>query len=161
MTTSNHESGAVLPRLALGSDHLGLDLKQELGAHLADRGYVLEDLGCFPGDEVDYPDVAEVVARAVADGTYDRGLLVCGTGIGMAIAANKIPGIRAASVSDIYSAERASKSNNAQILCLGSLVVGPALAKALVEKWVESEFAGGGSTRKVDKLNALDSGAGR
>ncbi len=107
-------------------------------------------------DEVDYPDVAEELAERIAAGEFERGILVCGTGIGMAIAANKIPGVRAACCHDTYSAERARKSNDAQVLCLGAQVIGVALARDVMARWLESEFGGGRSTRKVEKINRLD-----
>jgi ribose 5-phosphate isomerase B len=144
-------------RLVIGSDHFGYGLKAELRAHLEQRGHELLDLGCTGvEDEVDYPDVAEALARRIAAGEFARGILVCGTGIGMAIAANKVPGVRAACCHDPYSAERARKSNDAQVLCLGAEIVGAALARVLLDHWLESEFGGGRSTRKVHKLAALD-----
>jgi ribose 5-phosphate isomerase B len=143
-------------RLVIGSDHLGFSLKEIIRAHLAERGYECADLGAYDAEPVDYPDVAAALAQDVADGKHDRGILICGTGIGMAIVANKIPGIRAAQVQDIYSAERAAKSNDAQIITLGALVTGSELAKKLVDAYLSSEFAGGGSTRKVEKIKALD-----
>ena len=143
-------------RLIIGSDHLGYPLKETLRAHLAEEGYECDDLGTYDSQPVDYPDVAAALAQDVADGKHDRGILICGTGIGMAIVANKIPGIRAAQVQDAYSAERAAKSNDAQIITLGALVTGPELAKKLVDAYLASEFAGGGSTRKVEKIKALD-----
>jgi ribose 5-phosphate isomerase B len=143
-------------RLVIGSDHLGFPLKEILRAHLAQEGYECDDLGAFGVEPVDYPDVAAALAQDVAEGRHDRGILICGTGIGMAIVANKIPGIRAAQVQDIYSAERAAKSNDAQIITLGALVTGPELAKKLVDAYLTSEFAGGGSTRKVEKIKAVD-----
>jgi ribose 5-phosphate isomerase B len=143
-------------RLAIGSDHLGYPLKEILRSHLAQAGHQCDDLGAYNAEPVDYPDVAAALAEDVAEGKHDRGILVCGTGIGMAIAANKVPGIRAAQVQDIYSAERAAKSNDAQIITLGSLVTGPELAKKLVDAYLASEFAGGRSTRKVEKIKALE-----
>lgn len=142
--------------IAIGSDHLGHGLKSGLIDHLATRGVETVDFGCGPGEEIDYPDVAERVARAVAAGEFPRAILVCGTGLGMAIAANKIPGVRAASLSDAYSAQRARRSNDAQVLCLGSLVVGEALATVLADLWLDSDFAGGRSAAKVAKIDALD-----
>src|SRR5215211_3906545 len=106
-------------RVAVGADHFGYELKEFVKAYLQDAGHEVVDYGCFQGDEVDYPDVAAEVAAAVARGEEARAVLVCGTGIGMAITANKVPGVYAAVVSDPYSAERARKSNNAQVLCLG------------------------------------------
>ena len=114
------------------------------------------DHGIGAEEDVDYPEVAEPVARAVAAGDVDRAVLVCGTGLGMAITANKVHGVRAAPVTDPYSAERAIKSNDARVLCLGSLVVGREVAKLLVDHWVDGEFAGGNSARKVAKIEALD-----
>jgi len=150
--------------VAVGADHHGFALKELVKRELAQRRHEVRDFGCARGAVVDYPDVGARVARAVAGGDVDRAVLVCGTGLGMAIAANKVPGVRAASVTDPYSAERARKSNDAQVLCLGAQVVGPELAKVLVDHWLRSEFAGGESMRKVAKLVALDDergGAGR
>jgi len=145
-----------LEAVALGSDDLGFALKEELKTYLAELGVEVVDFGCHDPSPVDYPDVAKDVAQAVAEGRFGRAILVCGTGIGMAIAANKVRGVRAASVSDPYSAERARKSNDAQVLCLGSRVVGAELAKVLVDHWLASEFAGGRSGRKVAKIIAMD-----
>ncbi len=114
------------------------------------------DLGVDDDTPVDYPDVAEALAKEIAAGAYERGVLICGTGIGMAMAANKIPGARAACCHDPYSAERARKSNDAQIITLGAQVVGPALARSLLDIWLKAEFAGGRSAAKVEKIKALD-----
>ena len=142
-------------KVLIGSDHLGYALKNELGRHLRDLDHEVTDASPN-SEEVDYPDVAEAVARRVANGDAEAAVLVCGTGIGMAIAANKVPGIRAANVSDPYSAERARASNDAQILCLGSKVVGFELANILVDHWMAAEFQGDRSARKVEKIRALD-----
>lgn len=146
--------------VAIGADDLGFPLKEVVKAHLEARGCEVVDFGVHDDAPVDYPDVAVEVARAVADGRFGRAILVCGTGIGMAITANKVPGVRAASVSDPYSAERARKSNDAQVLCLGSRVVGTEVAKLLVDHWLDSEFAGGNSARKVAKIQAIDDARG-
>ncbi len=143
-------------KIALGADHLGFPLKESVKAHLESLGHIVTDFGVADTREVDYPDVAVEVARAVADGSYGRAILVCGTGIGMSITANKVPGVRAANVADPYSAERARKSNDAQILCLGARVVPPQVATIIVDHWLASEFQGGDSARKVAKMNALD-----
>jgi ribose 5-phosphate isomerase B len=143
-------------RVAVGADHYGYDLKEVVKQHLADRGHEVSDYGVESAVPVDYPDVGVVVARAVADGTVDRAVLVCGTGLGMAIVANKVPGVRAAPVADPYSAERAIRSNDARVLCLGGRVVGSELAKILVDHWIDHEFGGGESARKVSKIAALD-----
>jgi ribose 5-phosphate isomerase B len=143
-------------RIAIGSDHIGLPLKETARAHLEMLGHEVIDFGVHDTTPVDYPDVAVAVAGAVARGEFPRAILVCGTGIGMAIVANKVPGVRAASVTDPYSAERARKSNDAQVLCLGSQVLGAAVADILVDHWLDSEFQGGESARKVAKIDAID-----
>jgi ribose 5-phosphate isomerase B len=147
-------------RVMIGADHLGYALKDRVGVHLRELGH--EVIDATPSDEdVDYPDVAESVARQVADGTAEAAVLVCGTGIGMAIAANKVAGVRAANVADPYSAERARASNNAQVLCLGAKVVGAELATILVDHWLGVVFQGGRSAVKVQKIEAIDSHRGR
>jgi ribose 5-phosphate isomerase B len=144
-------------RIALGNDEAAVGLRQVIAEHLQGLGWQVDLFG--PGstdDAVDYPDVAVDVARRVADGTYERALLICGTGIGMSIAANKVPGVRAAQAADTYTAERARKSNDAQVLALGARTLGPELARSIVDAWLGSEFQGGRSAPKVAKLAALD-----
>jgi len=145
-------------RLAIGSDHFGLGLKQIIANYIRKElpRITLVDLGVFSEEPVDYPDLALLVAEDVARGEYERGILVCGTGAGMAICANKVPGVRAVCCHDPYTAERARKSNDAQIMTLGSLVVGPEAAKMLVAIWVQAEFVGGRSAPKVAKIGAID-----
>ena len=149
-------------RLAIGSDDAGYPLKAVVAALLDEVGVAYVDVGVDstsppdPDDPIDYPDVAARVAHGIRDGRYARGILVCGTGIGMAIAANKVPGVRAAQAHDVYSAERARMSNDAQVLALGARVIGPELARSIVRAWLASEFAGGGSTRKVEKIDRMD-----
>lgn len=143
-------------RIGVGADTNGLVMKEAVRVHLIELGHDVRDFGVKRGDDVDYPDVAEPVARAVAGGELDRAILVCGTGLGMAIVANKVVGVRAASVTDPYSAERAIKSNDARVLCLGGKVIGVDVALLLVDHWLDGEFAGGASARKVAKIEALD-----
>ncbi len=148
-------------RVAIGADDAGLALKTVLFDHIRGLGFAIEDVGiasaeAASADGTDYPDVAQHVAQGIASGRWDRGILVCGTGIGMAIAANKVAGVRAAQAHDVYSAERARKSNDAQVVTLGARVVGVEVAKFVVTAFLGSEFAGGTSTRKVEKLKALD-----
>jgi ribose 5-phosphate isomerase B len=144
-------------RIVIGSDHFGYPLKEEVRAYLEELGHEPVDVGCSTADEpVDYPDVAEALAGRIASGEFERGILVCGTGIGMAMVANKIPGVRAACCHDPYSAERARKSNDAQVLTMGSQIVGPSLARVLVDHWLAAEFAGGRSAPKVAKIKTLD-----
>lgn len=143
-------------RIAVGSDHLALDLKNTICQFLQEKGVDYYDFGTLTLEPVDYPDIAEIVAEAIAKGDFDRGLLLCGTGLGMAIAANKVRGIRAATCHDVYSAERARKSNNAQIMTMGSQVIGPELAKMLVDAWLNSEFQGERSAPKVAKIMQIE-----
>jgi ribose 5-phosphate isomerase B len=146
-------------RVAIGNDEAGFTLKDVIVKHLRERGVEVVDFGVASAEavpDIDYPDVAQGVAEAVAQGREERAILICGTGIGMAITANKVPGVRAAQAHDVYSAERARKSNDAQILALGARVIGPELAKSIVDAFLAADFAGGGSTRKVEKMNAVD-----
>lgn len=142
--------------IAIGADEAAFDLKEILKAHLKAKGIEVQDYGAYDKTPVLYPDVAVKVAEAIAEGKHARGILMCGTGIGMAITANKVPGVRAATCHDTYSAERARKSNNAQILTMGARVIGPELAKTIVDAWLVSEFEGGGSTPKVEKIIEYD-----
>jgi ribose 5-phosphate isomerase B len=142
--------------IGLGSDHLGFGLKQRLGDFLAESGEAVHDFGTFSEQPVDYPDVAVSVAEALRAGVIDRGILVCGTGLGMAIAANKVPGIFAAPVADLETARRARQSNNAQIITLGADIVSTGLACAIVAAWLAAQFKGGDSARKVAKIRALE-----
>jgi ribose 5-phosphate isomerase B len=144
-------------RIAIGCDEAAYKLKIEIIKHLEKRNDIeVVDFGAEEGDVVLYPDVAYSVADAVASGEFERAILVCGTGIGMAICANKVPGVRAAVCHDAFSAERARKSNNAQIMCMGERVIGAELAKCLVDIWLSSDFAGGGSAPKVERINELE-----
>lgn len=138
--------------IALGSDDAGYGLKESIKGYLEAQGRAVVDYGCHSADPVDYPDVALEVARRVAGGVHDRAILVCGTGIGMAIAANKVPGVYATVAHDPYSAAKARTSNNAQVLTMGARVVAPELAQTLVGIWLAAEFAGGASARKVGKI---------
>ncbi|CAH0122535.1 MULTISPECIES: ribose 5-phosphate isomerase B [unclassified Paenibacillus] len=139
-------------KIAIGSDHHGFAMKESIKTFLLEIGVETEDYGCYHCSDTDYPDVAFAVANDIRAGKYERGILICGTGIGVAIAAGKVPGIRAALCHDTYSAERARKSNNAQVLTMGAKVIGPETAKKVVEAWVRSEFEGGNSARKINKI---------
>ena len=143
-------------KIAIGCDEAAYDLKSAIMKHLDEIGVAYEDFGANKGEIVLYPDVAQKVAQVVADGKYERGILVCGTGIGMAITANKVPGIRAAVCHDPFSTERARKSNDAQIMCMGERVIGVELAKYLVDIWLKCEFSGGGSIPKVDRIMEIE-----
>ncbi len=143
-------------KIGIGCDQNAYNLKMVVIHHLKDKGYEVLDYGSNEGEEVLYPSVAYKVAQEVAAGVFDRAILICGTGIGMSIVANKVHGVRAALCHDAYSAQRARKSNDAQIMTMGSEIVGYALATTLVDAWLESEFAGGRSKPKVDLINEID-----
>lgn len=140
-------------RIAIGADHAGYILKDHLRARLAAAGHELRDMGAHSGDSVDYPDFAADVARAVASGEADRGILVCGSGIGMAIAANRHRGVRAAACADLYSASLCRQHNDANVLALGSRIVAPPLAEAIVDVFLATPFEGGRHQRRVAKLD--------
>lgn len=142
--------------IALGADEAAFELKNLIKDYLVSLGIEVTDYGVFTSEPALYPDIAIRVALAVADHQHDRGLLFCGTGLGMAITANKVPGIRAATCHDTYSAERARKSNDAQILTMGARVIGPELAKTVVDAWLKAEFQGGGSTAKVERIKEIE-----
>ncbi len=145
--------------IAIGCDEAAFALKETLKRALQDQGHSIQDYGTRDGETAAYPDIAFAVAEAVAAGRHDRAVLLCGTGIGMAISANKVAGVRAAQCHDTYSAERARKSNDAQVLCLGARVVGPELAKAILAAWMASEFEGGRSAPKLDRISAYERSA--
>ncbi len=142
--------------IAIGCDEAAYALKEILKRMLQEQGHAVEDYGTREGETAAYPDVAFAVAEAVAAGRHQRAVLLCGTGIGVAISANKVAGVRAAQCHDTYSAERARKSNDAQIICMGARVVGPELAKAILAAWLASEFEGGRSASKVDRIVAYE-----
>ncbi len=142
--------------LAIGSDHGGFELKNHIIKHLEERGVSYRDFGCYDENSVDYPDIAKAVGEAVAGGEYDRGILICGTGIGISIAANKVPGIRAALCADVYSAQMTKRHNNANIICLGGRVVGRELACMIVDAWLDAEFEGGRHQNRIDKIHQME-----
>lgn len=143
-------------KIAIGCDEAAYDLKIALIKHLQSKGFEVKDFGVKLGETTMYPDVAVPVAEAVAKGEFKRAVLVCGTGIGMCITANKVPGVRAAVCHDSFSAQRARKSNDAQIICFGERIIGIELAKNLLDIWLESEFSGGGSTSKVNRISEYE-----
>ena len=142
--------------IALGSDHGGFQLKEEVKAHLEEQGLEIRDYGIYEEKAIDYPDIAETVARAVAAGECERALLFCGTGIGVCISANKVKGIRAAVVSDCYSAKLTREHNDANILCMGGRVVGPGLACLIADAYLQAEFQGGRHAVRVGKIMEIE-----
>ena len=146
-----------MKKIAIGCDQNAFTLKEDLKAYLIESGFEPVDFGCQGIDDpIDYPDIAIQVAESIARNEFERGILLCGTGIGMAITANKVPGVRAACCHDPYSAERARKSNDAQILTMGGRIIAPTLARIVLDHWLQSEFSGGRSAIKVKKINDLD-----
>lgn len=142
-------------KIGIGSDQNAFDFKEAIKEFLADTEHEVVDFGCYSKDPVDYPDVSFEVAEAVSKGEIDRGILICGTGIGVAIAAGKYPGIRAALTHDVYSAERAQLSNNAQIITMGAQIIGVEVGKKVVEAYLNSHWTGG-SQVKVDKIIEIE-----
>jgi ribose 5-phosphate isomerase B len=143
-------------RIAIGSDHRGFQLKEQLVALLRSKHHEIEDVGTHTPDSVDYPDYAAIVARRVSEGGAERGILICGTGIGMAIAANKFPGVRAAPCSDEITAEISRRHNNLNVLCLSADMLSPRTAERMVEIWVDAPFEGGRHERRVAKIRDLE-----
>ncbi|AIQ56520.1 ribose 5-phosphate isomerase B [Paenibacillus borealis] len=148
-------------KIVIGNDHGGIFLKEELLLVLAelDQEVEIEDIGCHTCESVDYPDYAVTVARKVAGGEADRGILICGTGIGMSIAANKVPGIRCALVHDVFSAKATREHNDSNILAMGERVIGPGLAGEIVRVWLETEFTGGRHKQRIDKIAEFEHSA--
>ncbi len=143
-------------RIAIGADHGGYELKQQIAKFLTAQGHQVQDFGTHSLESVDYPDLAAPVAHAVAAGEAGRGIVICGTGIGVSIAANKVRGIRAAVCTDCYMARMAREHNDAQILCLGGRVLGTGSALDIVQVFLSSEFLGGRHARRVGKISALE-----
>jgi ribose 5-phosphate isomerase B len=140
-------------RIAIGSDHAGLALKRELAAVLEERGLEVHDVGTNEESSCDYPDFAHAVAARVESGEADLGLLVCGTGVGMSIAANRHPRVRAVVCSECFSARMAREHNDANVLCVGQRVVGPGLARDILAAFLDAKFEGGRHQRRVDKID--------
>ncbi len=143
-------------KIALGCDHGGLEHKNAILEHLKERGFEVTDFGVYELKSVDYPEIAEKVANCISKGNAELGILVCGTGIGMSLAANKIKGIRAAACSEHFSAKYTRLHNNSNILCLGGRVIGVGTALELVDLFVDTEFEGGRHSRRVDMITALE-----
>jgi len=143
-------------RIAIGCDHHGLALKEQIMSFLQKAGHSYQDFGCYSTDPVDYPDIAQKVGKAVASGNFDQGILICSTGIGMCIAANKIKGIRAALCHNSFTAQRARQHNDANILCLGGEDVDTKLTLEIVKTFLATDFEGGRHIRRVNKIKALE-----
>ena len=142
--------------LLIGADHGGVALKEVLIPYLTTRGILWEDVGTFGTESVDYPDLAEKVAQAVSQGKVPRGILICGSGIGMSIVANRFPGVRAALCHDLYTARMSREHNDANLLVLGGRLIGKGLAREMIKVWLESVFQGGNHQRRLDQIESLD-----
>ena len=143
-------------RVAIGSDHGGIVLKKEILAYLTAKNIEHKDFGCNSPESVDYPDYGQAVAEAVVSGSFDRGIVICGTGVGISIAANKVPGIRAALCGDCFTAKACREHNDANVLALGERVIGVELAKMIVDIWLHTEFTGGRHQNRIDKIKAIE-----
>lgn len=142
--------------IAVGCDHGGLNLKEQIKKLLKDEGFDFKDFGTFDSSSCDYPDIAKIVCESVVSGECEKGILICGTGIGMSIAANKIKGIRAAHLTDTYSARMAKEHNNANIICLGERITGCDLAADIVKSYLFASFGGGRHETRVEKIMELE-----
>ncbi len=161
MRSSSSKNSKSDMKIALGSDHAGFELKEDLRSFLGERQVEIFDLGTFSEAPVDYPDVAIKVAEKVSRGEVERGLLICGTGIGMSMVANRFAGVRAALCHDVYTARMSREHNNANILALGGRVIGKGLAREILKVWLETEFQGGRHEKRLDKISALEERAGK
>ncbi len=142
--------------IAIGSDHGGFELKEHIKKHLEEKGIEYKDYGTYSEESVDYPDCAVPVCQAVQNKTADSGILICGTGIGISMAANKHKGIRAALCSDVYSAKMTKQHNNANIICMGGRVIGRELAFMIIDTWLETEFEGGRHLNRIEKIHKIE-----
>ncbi|MEM6329925.1 MAG: ribose 5-phosphate isomerase B [Planctomycetota bacterium] len=147
-------------RIAVGSDHRGYPLKEKIIAVLNAAGHQVEDVGASGAESVDYPDYASVVAKKVSAGELDRGVLICGTGIGMSIAANKYPGVRAAPCNDEVTAEISRRHNDLNVLCMSADLLSTRVAESMVKLWVETGFEGGRHARRLDKIKQIEEANG-
>ena len=145
-----------MKKIALASDHGGFDLKESVIAHLLNTGWEVDDLGPHSGDSVDYPDYGIKLAEAVAEKKVDRGIVICGTGIGMSIVVNRYPGIRGTLCSDVFTAKLCREHNDSNILIMGCRVIGKGLAAEIVNTWLNTPFEGGRHQRRLDKINQID-----
>ena len=145
-------------KIAIGSDHVGIDMKKEIVNYLSKLGYEVNDFGAYTSERTDYPIYGKKVADGVASGQYDAGVLICGTGIGISISANKVKGIRAAVCSEPYSAKLSKEHNNSNIIAFGSRVVGVDLAKMIVKEWLDAKYEGGRHSNRINMISKIENG---
>lgn len=156
MRNVNTMKRGIKLKIAISSDHGGNNLRKEIKDLLDELGYSYEDFGPKDSTSVDYPDYAQPVSSGVAAGKFDKGILICGTGIGMSIAANKVKGIRCALVHDVFSAKATRCHNDSNIIAMGERVIGPGLAREIVKTWLETDFEGGRHERRVEKITEIE-----
>lgn len=154
MGKSNAERGNYM--IAIGCDHAAVEFKNEVMAYLTEKGIAYKDFGCAEGEKMDYPNIGESVAIAVARGEYEKGMLFCGTGVGISISANKVRGVRAVVCSEPYSAKLSREHNDTNILAMGARVVGIELAKMIIDAWLSAEFVGGRHGQRVDMISEIE-----
>ena len=145
-------------KIAIGNDHSAVELREVISAHLKERGYEVEEVGTFSTESSNYPEWGEKVARKVVAKEADLGIAICGTGVGISIACNKVKGIRAVVCSEPYSARLSRQHNNANVLCFGARVVGTELAKMIVDEWLDAEFQGGRHQMRIDMISRIEQG---
>jgi ribose 5-phosphate isomerase B len=143
-------------KIAIASDHAGFELKQMINKFINELGFEVFDMGTASSCSVDYPDYAEIVAKAVSDGIYDKGILICGTGIGMSIVANKFKNVRAALCNDLFTAKLSRLHNDSNILCMGAKIIGLGLAKEIVKTWLNTPFEGDRHIMRLEKINLIE-----
>lgn len=142
-------------KIALGADHAGFELKEQIAEYLKENGYEVKDFGAYSTDSIDYPDPAYSTAKSVSEHSSDEGILICGTGIGMSMVANKLPGVRAALCNSVETAQLSKKHNNANLLCLGARVEHTDSVEKIVDEWLNTKFEQGRHERRVDKIHSL------
>ncbi len=142
-------------KIALGADHAGFELKEQIAEYLKENGYEVKDFGAYSTDSIDYPDPAYSTAKSVSEHSSDEGILICGTGIGMSMVANKLPGVRAALCNSVETAQLSKKHNNANLLCLGARIEHTDSVEKIVDEWLNTKFEQGRHERRVDKIHSL------
>lgn len=155
---ANDHKGSVIMKLAIGNDHAAVELKEEIVAFLEEKGIEVVDFGAKRGERCDYPVPGYRVGKAIADGAVDGGVLICGSGVGISLAANKVPGVRCCLCSEPYSAKLSREHNDSNAIAFGARVVGNEMAKMIVESWLNAEFEGGRHQPRVDLLAAIERG---
>lgn len=161
MHDGTFDRGVITMKVAIAADHGGFTLKESVKKKLESMGLEFHDFGTYSEESVDYPDYGLKVAEAVARGEYDRGILICGTGLGMSIVANKVPGIRCALLHDTFSAKATREHNDTNVMAMGARVIGPGLADDIVELWLSTDYSGGRHQKRLDKIADIETRYGK